>query len=328
MLVNGHEPYSFSPGRLNATLTDMGATLLRAKGHEVQVTYTSSKSEYDVVAEVEKHVWADVVILQIPVNWMAVPWSMKKYMDEVYSAGMDGRLCHGDGRTRADPSKQYGTGGTLSGKKYMLSVTFNAPEESFNDASQYLFQGKSVDELFFWLHMNFRFFDMEPLPTFAAWDVMKNPSVESDFERFKKHLADHFFTSFAPKREETELAVYRFDCCTLFPFGHATAHIYCLCVFQHLLRRTQAPVQIAKPLLNARNHSRSVMCKSSKADACDMDSNVVTRMWLVAYWGKCLSIGWQSIAPHEEQPWNPSSPRGSWLVMLVARLEIQQFFLS
>ena len=74
----------------------------------------------------------------------------------------------------------------------MLSLTFNAPEESFNDADQYLFQGKGVDELFFPMHMNFRFFDMEPLPTFACYDVMKNANAERDFERFQAHLVEHF----------------------------------------------------------------------------------------------------------------------------------------
>ena len=40
--------------------------------------------------------------------------------------------------------------------------------------------------------MNFRFFAMEALPTFVCYDVMKNPSIEEDFERFKAHLEEHF----------------------------------------------------------------------------------------------------------------------------------------
>ena len=43
-------------------------------------------------------------------------------------------------------------------KKYMLSLTFNAPKEAFNNVNEYLFQGKNVDDLFFPMHMNFRFF--------------------------------------------------------------------------------------------------------------------------------------------------------------------------
>ena len=121
-----------------------------------------------------------------------MPWTFKKYMDEVYTAGMGGALCDGDGRHSDAPKKNYGGGGTLSGKKYMLSLTFNAPEEAFNDPEEYLFGGKSVDDLWFPMHMNFRFFGMEPLETFACYDVMKNPDVENDFNRYTAHLNTHF----------------------------------------------------------------------------------------------------------------------------------------
>jgi len=130
-------------------------------------------------------------MLQTPVNWMSVPWSFKKYMDEVYSAGMGGALCQGDGRTSAEPKKNYGAGGTLTGKHYMLSLTFNAPKEAFNDEGEYLFQGKSIDDLWFPMHVNFRFFGMTPLETFACHDVMKNPQVEEAFKRFADHLNKH-----------------------------------------------------------------------------------------------------------------------------------------
>lgn len=123
---------------------------------------------------------------------MGVPWTFKKYMDEVYTAGMSGQLCDGDGRHRNAPEQQYGSGGTLVGKKYMLSLTFNAPRESFGDPEQFLFQGRSADDLFFPMHMNFRFFAMQPLPTFACYDVMKNADTEADFARFRDHLLATF----------------------------------------------------------------------------------------------------------------------------------------
>lgn len=189
-IINAHQEYPFSKGQLNATLAEKAKTHCESKGYEVKVT--TMKDDYTVDEEIEKHQWADVVFLQSPVNWMGVPWSFKKYMDEVYSYGMDGRLCNGDGRTRQDPTVQYGQGGTLTGKRYMLSLTFNAPKESFNDANQYLFQGRGVDDLFLPAHMNFRFFDMKPLETFVCYDVMKNPDIENDFIRFQEHLDKHF----------------------------------------------------------------------------------------------------------------------------------------
>ena len=190
LILTAHHYYPFAEGKLNHFLIEKAKQLLEAKGHDVRVEETNR--EYDVDEELANHQWADAIILQSPVNWMGVPWSFKKYMDEVYTAGMDGRVTNGDGRSTDDPVKNYGAGGTLDGKRYMFSLTFNAPEGAFNDESQYLFQGKDVDDLFFPMHMNFRFFGMEPIETFASYDVMKNPNVERDFQRYENHLNKHF----------------------------------------------------------------------------------------------------------------------------------------
>ena len=124
-IINAHEPYPFSEGKLNRSMMEKARTNLKAKGYEVRLT--TMQDDYDVETEIDNHRWADAVIVQTPCNWMGVPWTFKKYMDMVYSAGMDGRLCDGDGRTRRDPSRQYGSGGALAGKNYMLSITYNAP---------------------------------------------------------------------------------------------------------------------------------------------------------------------------------------------------------
>ena len=188
--INAHEEYAFSPGKLNRSLSDMAIDHLISMGYEVQTT--SMRDEYDIDTEIAKHQWADVIILQSPVNWMSIPWSFKKYMDQVYSFGMDGRLCNGDGRTTQDPSVQYGQGGTLAGKRYMMSLTLNAPEGAFDDSDQTFFGGRSLDDLFWHMHLNFQFFGMKAMETFACFDVMKNPSIEEDFERFTTHLEKLF----------------------------------------------------------------------------------------------------------------------------------------
>jgi modulator of drug activity B len=69
-IINTHEPYPFSPGQLNATLVEMAQSILTKKGCEVKLTTMQDK--YDPAEEVEKHLWANAVILQIPVNWMGV----------------------------------------------------------------------------------------------------------------------------------------------------------------------------------------------------------------------------------------------------------------
>ena len=188
-IINAHHHYPFSEGTLNHAFVEKAQRVLETNGHHVKVT--NIDEGYEVEAELHKHQWAEIILVQSPVNWMGYPWPFKKYMDEVYTAGMSGALCHGDGRSREDASKHYGSGGTLSGKRYMLSLTFNAPKEAFDDAEQYLFQGKGVDDLFFPMHMNFRFFGMAPLATFMSNDVMKNPDTEADISRFEQHIKTH-----------------------------------------------------------------------------------------------------------------------------------------
>lgn len=189
LIINAHHHYPFAEGKLNQAMVDISAEELSAKGYNIKHTHTDST--WNVDEELEKHQWADYVILQSPVNWMMVPWTFKKYMDEVYTAGMGGTLCNGDGRHRETPKENYGMGGTLKGVKYMMSLTFNAPEESFDDPKDF-FDGKSVDDLFFPMHANFKFFAMEPMPTFACFDVMKNADFDADMNRFKQHLNANF----------------------------------------------------------------------------------------------------------------------------------------
>ena len=186
LILNGHQPYPFAKGDLNATFIDQARAYLETAGHEIRLTQVATG--YDVEQEVAHHQWADIVIMQFPVNWMMVPWSFKEYMDQVYTAGMDGQLCAGDGRSAEAPMANYGMGGTLAGTRYMISTTLNAPSEAFENPAEPFFEGRSIDDLLLPLHLNAKFFAMEPLPTFAAYDVMKNPNIEADLKRCDQHL--------------------------------------------------------------------------------------------------------------------------------------------
>ena len=97
-LINAHQPYPFSEGKLNQSLIQKAQDILGNKGYSLRKT--AMTDSYTVEEELEKHQWADAIIIQSPVNWMGVPWSFKKYMDQVYTAGMKGELCNGDGRSR------------------------------------------------------------------------------------------------------------------------------------------------------------------------------------------------------------------------------------
>ncbi len=186
LIINGFQPNPVSAGRLNAALVERARRF--AKERNAGVSLTQAAGDYDLETEIEAHLAAEVIVFQFPLNSMGAPWSLKKYLDEVYTAGMDGRLSRGDGRSRRDPKRNYGTGGSLAGRKYMLSLTCNAPREAFDAPDEPLFRGAGLDDLLLPLHANARFFGLEPLKTFAMFDVTKNPQIELDFERFEAHL--------------------------------------------------------------------------------------------------------------------------------------------
>ncbi len=188
-IINGHQKYPFSEGKLNASLVEKAEAYFNAKGYDIRKT--TMEDSYDVDEEIKKFQWADVVFFQTPLNWMGVSWSFKKYIDEVFSKGMMGEMSKGDGRSRENPKKNYGLGGKLKGY-YMISVTANAPKEAFNNLEETFFNGMSEDDLLQPMHLNFKWFGLEPLPTFMAYDVLKNPEIESDFKRFDEHLKKYF----------------------------------------------------------------------------------------------------------------------------------------
>lgn len=189
LIINAHQFYpGMSTGGLNKTLVETIQEEMESRGYEVR--HTGIEQGYDIEAEVEKHVWADIIILQAPVYWFGTPWIYKKYADEVFTAGLiQQRLLIDDGRTREDPSKQYGTGGKMQGKQYMMSLTWNAPEEAFGNESQILFEGKSVDDVFVSNSANYKFCGAEILPSFSCYDVVKQADVERYIPNLRQHLA-------------------------------------------------------------------------------------------------------------------------------------------
>lgn len=190
LIINAHQFFEgISSGRLNKTI--LGIIEEEMKKHGYEVRKTSIEHGYDIHDEVQKHLWADLIILQSPVYWFGSPWIYKKYVDEVFTAGMFQKsFLDGDGRTRTDPTKQYGTGGKMHGKKYMLSLTWNAPGEAFGNKAQALFEGKTVDDIFISNTANYKFFGVEILPSFSSYDVMKQADIDGDIQRLKRHLGN------------------------------------------------------------------------------------------------------------------------------------------
>ncbi|WP_339489972.1 NAD(P)H-dependent oxidoreductase [Pseudomonas sp. EL_65y_Pfl2_R95] len=188
LLLDGGKEFAHSAGRYNTTMHETALQVLDHAGFELQTTRIDDG--YDIQTEVEKFLWADVIIYQMPGWWMGAPWIVKKYIDEVFTQG-HGSLYANDGRTRSDSSQKYGSGGLLQGKQYMLSLTWNAPTQAFDDPIDF-FSGKGVDAVYFPFHKANEFLGLNGLPTFICNDVMKAPAVEQDTARYAAHLAKVF----------------------------------------------------------------------------------------------------------------------------------------
>ncbi|WP_281989578.1 NAD(P)H-dependent oxidoreductase [Aquimarina aggregata] len=192
LIINGHLLYKgISEGKLNKMFVNEAEKFLKKNSYQVQHTIT--EKDYDIQEELEKLSWADYIIFQFPVYWFGVPWITKKYFDEVWSAGYTTVTCSGDGRTKEDPSRRYGTGGLMIEKSYMLSLTYACPEIEFNDKDGF-YDGKNIDETNIGIHKIFQFCGLKPLNTYAIYNVHKeeNLNIEKELNKFRKVLNKNF----------------------------------------------------------------------------------------------------------------------------------------
>lgn len=186
LIIDSGLEVGFSKGELNHHYAKMAHDFLVANGYNVTITRIAD--DFDPAAEVEKLDKADYIIIQTPGYWMSIPWQLKRYIDMCFGSP---KLCGGDGRSREDSSKRYGSGGFLTNKSYFISTTWNAPKEAFTDKDQF-FEGVGLDGVFISLHKTMQFLGVKKLPSFMANDVMKNPTHEADFARFHEHLKSIF----------------------------------------------------------------------------------------------------------------------------------------
>lgn len=188
LVINGASPYGHSGGLLNRALMGVSIDFFSHREGCVE-QHTDINESYSVDVEVAKLVWADLVIYHVPVWWFQVPFTFKEYLDRVFSAGKDKGMFTGDGRSRSDLSKKYGTGGTMQGTRYILTTTWNAPEEAFTDPDQF-FKGRSVDETAMaGFHLMHCFVGMEHWSSYHFYDVMKNPNLELDLNNYQLFLS-------------------------------------------------------------------------------------------------------------------------------------------
>ena len=193
-IINGGQKFGHSGGKFNETLTAATADFF-TEFPDFEVKTTDINESYNPKKEVAKYVWADVVIYHTPIWWFQLPHGFKKYIDVVFTEGHQNGIYHSDGRRSSNPEINYGTGGMLHGKKYMVTTSWNAPLTAFTLPGEF-FNQHSVDEgpLFGFHRMN-AFTGMEPLESIHFHDVEKNANIPEDMARYQLHLSRIFGTN-------------------------------------------------------------------------------------------------------------------------------------
>lgn len=180
-----HEPRSF-----NAAMLERSLDVLKACGHEVQVSdlyaagfnpvasaadfserrfpqalqydreqkyaYERGSLASDIRAELDKLLWCDFLILQFPLWWYSVPAILKGWIDRVLVNG----VAYGKG-------KRMDTGG-LKGRKAMLAITTGCYSEMVEPDG---LLGDLEVNLWHLNHGTLYYTGFEVLPAFAAWSI-------------------------------------------------------------------------------------------------------------------------------------------------------------
>jgi NAD(P)H dehydrogenase (quinone) len=227
LIVHAHpEPQSFT-----AALRDQAIATLQAQGHEVQVSdlyamnwnpvataadFTARENpDYlvyaleqrlgvksqsiaaDIQQELDKLLWADLLILNFPIFWFSAPAMLKGWIDRVLVSG----VCYG--------GKRFYDQGGLAGKKALVTVTLGGREHMFGERA---IHGPLEDMLRPILRGTLAYVGLEVLPPFVAWHVPYiSAEARGDFLRSYQlrleGLADDQPLVF-PKLEQFDEALY------------------------------------------------------------------------------------------------------------------------
>ena len=186
LIVHAHpEPQSFT-----AALRDQAVATLEGQGHEVKVSdlyamqwnpvasaadFSSRENpEYlvyaleqrlgvkkqsiaaDIQGELDKLLWADLLILNFPIFWFSAPAMLKGWIDRVLVSG----VCYG--------GKRFYDQGGLAGKKALVTVTLGGREHMFGEGA---IHGPLEDMLRPILRGTLAYVGFEVLEPFVAWHV-------------------------------------------------------------------------------------------------------------------------------------------------------------
>ena len=204
-IVHAHpEPQSF-----NAALTHYAQEILEANGNEVKISdlyqmqfnpvtgrhsfteqsnplfFKQQREEIhaseingfapDILAEIEKLEWCDLLIFQFPISWFSIPAILKGWVERVFVTGRIYGL-----------SKIYDNG-AFRGKKAMLSLTTGSPEYTYTENGV----NGNIDTILFPIHHGiFHFVGFDVLPPFIAYSAahIGDEGRKAYLEAYKQQL--------------------------------------------------------------------------------------------------------------------------------------------
>lgn len=191
-VINGGQHFAHSGGKFNKTLVDWDQIFFN-KENGFELNITDINEPYTADEEVEKFVNADIIIYHTPIWWFGVPHKFKEYLDLVLTAGHRKGIYYSDGRKSENPDLNYGKGGSMQGKKYMLTTTWNAPETAFTLEGEFFNQTSVDNGVMFGFHRMNAFTGMEKIEGFHFHDLEKNATPEriSNYQSlYLEHLAN------------------------------------------------------------------------------------------------------------------------------------------
>jgi len=205
LVVHAHpEPKSFT-----AALRDQAVATLQAQGHQVRVSdlyamnwnpvasaedfTVRDNPEYlvyaleqrcnskeqtlaaDIQQELEKLLWADLLILNFPIYWFSTPAILKGWIDRVLVSG----ICYG--------GKRFYDQGGLRGKKALVTVTLGGREHMFGEGA---IHGPLEDMLRPLLRGTLAYVGLEVLPPFVGWHVpyINDSARQQLLENYRQRL--------------------------------------------------------------------------------------------------------------------------------------------
>ncbi|MBR8832607.1 MAG: NAD(P)H-dependent oxidoreductase [Stigonema ocellatum SAG 48.90 = DSM 106950] len=204
-IVHSHpEPESF-----NGALTRYAKEVLEAAGHEVKISdlyqmnfnpvtgwhnFTKPKNPNyfkqlleeihasevngfapDILTEIEKLEWCDVLIFQFPISWFSLPAILKGWVERVF---VHGRI-YGNGK--------FYDQGLFQGKKAMLSLTTGSPENAYTENGV----GGNIHTILFPIHHGILYLvGFDVLPPFVAYSAahIRDDGRKAYLEAYKQRL--------------------------------------------------------------------------------------------------------------------------------------------